>query len=237
MIDIINNILSNNGYQQVDIDVSFDNLIIYLFCPLDGNNREEYFVTVQLENQSEAAAQEIQLEKAQELFEAISNSGKVDCHFEKNSTLILCQEEEVISQKTILFIEEDQYNFKKNVIVYTSAELVDLKAHLSENGIEKITNQVINSIINSDGGQSFIKFKYGVDNIKNHYSLMLKAVLKLPFITYNPQEQKLSNLDDQIEGSLDSSQLALFKRLIESNIEWTDENIHHQISTIWGGAQ
>ncbi|MBN0617384.1 hypothetical protein JTM18_36430, partial [Pseudomonas aeruginosa] len=68
---------------------------------------------------SDAAAQKILEEKAQELFEAISNSGKVDRPFEKNCTMLICHEEEGISRQTILALEEDQYNFKKNVITYT----------------------------------------------------------------------------------------------------------------------
>ncbi|MBN0063296.1 hypothetical protein JTL66_34330, partial [Pseudomonas aeruginosa] len=78
MISIINNILSSNGYKQVDMETSLDNDSIYLFCPSERSKREEYFVTIQLQTQSDAAAQKILEEKAQELFEAISNSGKVD---------------------------------------------------------------------------------------------------------------------------------------------------------------
>ncbi|HGN2710387.1 ABC-three component system middle component 1 [Pseudomonas aeruginosa] len=235
MINIINNILSSNGYKQVDMETSLDNDSIYLFCPSERSKREEYFVTIQLQTQSDAAAQKILEEKAQELFEAISNSGKVDRPFEKNCTMLICHEEEGISRQTILALEEDQYNFKKNVITYTPGDLATLKAHLSEGGIKKITNDAINEIINSEGGRNFLAFKGNHPNSKGYYSLTLKTALKLPFITYSPQEQQLTNLSSEIENSLSPHQSSIYSQLMESEAEWTDDNIHHQVAKIWGG--
>jgi hypothetical protein len=240
MIHIINNILSSNGYKQVDIDISFDSHTFYLFCPSEESKREEYFVTIQLQTQSDKAAQTILEEKAQELFEAISNSEKVNRPFEKNCTLLICHEEEHISRQTILALEEDQYNFKKNVITYTPNELAAFKVHLSESAIGKITNEVINKIINAEDGADFLAFKVVQKNnkeqtkIKVYYSLILKTALKLPFITYCPQEQKLTNLNSEIESSMSPNQSMIYSRLMETETEWTDENIYKQVSNIWG---
>lgn len=234
MINIINNILSSNGYKQVEMEGVFDNIIFYLFCPPEESEREEYFVTIQFQRQSDAAAQDLLEEKAQELFEAISNSGKVDRPFEKNCTMLICHEEERISRQTILAIEEDQYNFKKNVITYTPRELADLRSHLSERGVNKITNSAINEIINSERGRNFLAFKGGGANSKNYYSLALKAALKMPFITYSPQEQQLTNLNEEIKSSLAPYLSSIYSQLME--LEWTDENIHQQVARIWGGS-
>ncbi len=234
MINIINNILSSNGYKQIGIEAPFNNQAFYLFCLPEESKREEYFVTIQLQTQSDAAAQALQEEKAQELFETISNSGKVDRPFEKNCTMLICHEEDRISRQTILALEEDQYNFKKNVITYTPHELANLESHLSDSGIEKITNKVINEIINSEGGRNFLTFKNDHINSKGYYSLILKAALKLPFITYSPQEHQLTNLNDEIKNSLDPYQSSIYSQLIESETEWTDDNIHQQVAKIWG---
>lgn len=232
MINIINNILSSNGYKQVGIDIPFNNQAFYLFCMPEDSMREEYFVTIQLQTQSEAAAQTLLEEEAQELFEAISNSGKVDRPFEKNCTMLICHEEEKISRQTILALEEDQYNFKKNVITFTARELANLKSHLYESGVEKITNDAVNDIISSENGRKFLAFKGGRANSENHCSLALKIALKLPFITYIPQEQQLTNLNDEIKNSLAPSLYSIYSHLIES--EWTEENIHQQVAIIWG---
>lgn len=234
MINIINNILSSNGYKQVNIEISLDNQAFYLFCPCEESKREEYFITIQLQIQSDAAAQAMLEETAQELFEAICNSGKVDRPFEKNCTMFICHEEEEITRQTILSLEEDQYNFKKNVITYTQDELATLKAYISENKIEKITNGVINMIITSEDGRNFLAFKEDHANSKGYYSLILKTALKLPFITYSPQEQQLTNLNSEIENALNKYQSSIYSRLLESEIEWTDENIHQQVAMIWG---
>lgn len=234
MINIINNILSSNGYKQIEIDVPFNNQAFYLFCLPEGSKREEYFVTIQLQTQSDAAAQALLEENAQELFEIISNSGRVDRPFEKNCTMLICHEEGRISRQTILALEEDQYNFKKNVITYTPQELANLESHLSDSGIEKITNNLINEIINSRGGRDFLTFKDDHANSKGYYSLVLKSALKLPFITYSPQEHQLTNLNDEIKNSLDAYQSSIYSQLIESEIEWTDDNVHQQVARIWG---
>lgn len=234
MINIVNNILSSCGYEQVDIDIHIDNHEFYLFRPSEENFREEYFVTFQLKNQSDLAARLLLDEEAQELFEAISGSGKVDIHFEKNCTMLICNEEGGIGKQTILALEEDQYNFKKNVITYTPDDLKYLKDFLAQNNIDEITNSVINMIINSGRGQDFLEFKYNTANKTGHYSIMLKIVLKMPFITYSPHEQLLINLNGEIKNALNPYQSSLYSRLMESEIEWTDENLHQQISTIWG---
>nr|WP_314900237.1 ABC-three component system middle component 1 [uncultured Deefgea sp.] len=234
MINIINNILSSNGYIPVESNVSLGNHAFYLFSSSKESMREEYFVTIQVKPQSNEAALALLEEKAQELFEAISKSGVVDLHFEKNCTLIICHEEENISRKTILALEEDQYNFKKNVITYTTDELTTLNTHLTKNKIEHITNEAINKIINARRGNDFLAFKNGNANKDKFYSLILKIVLKLPFIIYSPQEYLLTNLNSEIESSFSPSQALIYKRLLESEAEWTDENIHQQVSAIWG---
>ncbi|MCD1224271.1 hypothetical protein B4924_19250 [Vibrio cholerae] len=48
MINIINNILSSNGYKQVELLLQQDVADLYLFCPITNSKREEYFVTVAL---------------------------------------------------------------------------------------------------------------------------------------------------------------------------------------------
>ncbi len=235
MIDIINNIFASHGYKKVNVELSLDNLSVCLFCSAEESNREEYFVTVQLQIESDEAAQTILEEKAQELFEAISNSGKVDRPFEKNCTMILCQDEGKIDTQTILALEEDPYNFKKNVITYSSSELDALRVHLAESKIEGITNRVINEIINAEGGKGFLEFKDNHMTSKGHYSLILKIALKLPFVTYNPQEQQLTNLSLEIEKSLSPAQFSIYSQLVDSEVEWTDENTYQQVERIWGG--
>lgn len=234
MINIINNILSNNGYRRVDIEIPLDNQTFNLFCPCDEIKREEYFVTIQLSTQSDTTAQTVLDKTAQELFEAICNSGKVEQSFEKNCTMFICHEEEKITRKKILSLEEDPYNFKKNVITYTPDELTDLESYLSQNKIIKITIDSINNIITSESGRNFLAFKEDYLNSRGYYSLILKIALKLPFITYIPQEKKLINLNSEIESALNPHQSLIYNLLLGVDVEWNEENIHQQVDFIWG---
>ncbi|HCT2096372.1 TPA: hypothetical protein OTQ50_003683, partial [Acinetobacter baumannii] len=106
MIKIINNILLNNGYELVDIQLPDDKHNIFLFCPRTEHAKEEYFVTIQLNNESDELAKELLENSAEELFETIRNSGKVESYFIKNCTLFICHDETRINRETIFTLEE-----------------------------------------------------------------------------------------------------------------------------------
>ncbi|PSV47915.1 ABC-three component system middle component 1 [Photobacterium sp. GB-36] len=234
MINIINNILSSNGYKQVALVLQQDVADLYLFCPLTNSKREEYFVTVQLRTQSDSNAQRLLENQVQDWFEAISHSGKVDQTFEKNCTLLLCHEEDKISRQTILMIEEDQYNFKKNVIASSQEEVQALQNYITQEQIEKVTVNAINNIINAESGKGFLDFKENNKLQKDHYSLILKIALKLPFITYIPQEQQLSNLLNDIDISLSPELASIYNQLTNLDVKWTESDCVQNVEMIWG---
>ncbi|MFU2510923.1 ABC-three component system middle component 1 [Pseudoalteromonas sp. ASV78] len=234
MINIINNILISNGYKKIELVLQQDVADIYLFCPLTESKREEYFVTIQLHTQSDSTAEHLLENQVQDWFETISRSGKVDQTFEKNCTMLLCHEENEISIKTILKIEEDQYNFKKNVIACSQQEVLSLQNYLTQKQVKNVTTKVINDIINVDNGRGFLNFKKNNKLQKDYYSLILKIALKLPFITYTPQEQELSNLLNEIDNSLSPELASIYTQLTSSDVEWTETNSVQNIEIIWG---
>lgn len=234
MITVINNILSSNGYQLVDIELPDNNPNIFLFSPSANGKKEEYFVTIQLPTQSNEAAKELLEHKAEELFETISNSGKVERYFIKNCTMLICHDETLIHKETIFSIEEDPYNFKKNVITYSEIELSGLKDFLTSNNINEISNSKISEIINSHNGELFLDFKNNHETKQNYYSLILKISLKLPFITYIPQKKELINLCLEIENSLDEYNSIIYKKIMNLEIEWSENNIYQHVEKIWG---
>ncbi|MGL0816258.1 ABC-three component system middle component 1 [Vibrio vulnificus] len=234
MINIINNILSSNGYKQVELLLQQDVADLYLFCPIRDSKREEYFLTVQLRTQSDINAQSLLENQVQDWFEKISHSGKVDQTFEKNCTLLLCHEEDKISRQTILMIEEDPYNFKKNVIASSEEEVQALQNYMVQEQVEKVTVKVINNIINVESGKGFLDFKENNKLQKDHYSLILKIALKLPFITYIPQEQQLSNLLNDIDSSLSPELASIYNQLTNLDVEWTESDCVQNVERIWG---
>lgn len=234
MNKIINIILNSNGYQETDIPLHQELAELNLFKPCVDNHRQEYFLVVKLHEQSNEAAKQFLEHHTQDWFDQIIISGFVGQEFEKNCTLILCHKEDQVNRTTILMIEEDQYNFKKNVITYTEDELIDLQDYIDRNQLNSLNEEVINSVINENGGMSFLQFKNNNIEQKDYYSLLLKSILKLPFISYLPQEQQLANLIDDIELSLSSSQLSIYKKLTESSELWEEDNIEEKVEGIWG---
>ncbi|WP_122436126.1 ABC-three component system middle component 1 [Pseudomonas viridiflava] len=230
MINLINNIISNNGYQKIDLNLDEPGFMITLFKASD-ESRQEYFLSLQAEEQDNEVAMLLLEEKAQTIFEKIRNSGKTERFFEKNCTMIVCHEALKIKKETIYSLEEDPYNFKKNVLTYSTGELLALQAYLSSNGFEDITNDVINNILNANGGRNFLEFKKS--STKGLYSITLKTTLKLPFLIYTPQEQKLSNLALDIENKLTTDLNSIYKEITSLETEWNDENILDEVMRIW----
>ncbi|KIF54293.1 ABC-three component system middle component 1 [Vibrio owensii] len=236
MNKIINIILNSNGYQETDIPLHQELAELNLFKPRVDNHRQEYFLVVKLHEQSNEAAKQFLEHHTQDWFDQIIISGFVGQEFEKNCTLILCHKEDQVNRTTILMIEEDQYNFKKNVITYTEDELIDFQDYIDRNQLSSLNEEVINSVINENGGMSFLQFKNNNKTQKDYYSLLLKSILKLPFISYLPQEQQLANLIDDIELSLSPSQLSIYKNLTENSESWEEDTIEEKVEGIWGAS-
>lgn len=234
MINIINKVLISNNYESIEIENSLSNYVIKLFQSQSHAYKDEFFIVLQSNIQSNSDALDILKEKSEILYEEILNSGKVPPTFKKNSTLIICQDQTKIERGTIYSLEEDPFNFKKNVITYTEEELNSLEKYLSEKNINELTNENISKIINSKNGIEFLEFKENKENKLNYYSLTLKIILKLPFITYIPKEKLLNDLELDIKNSLNSSQNEIYNKLLNLSLEWNDENIFQNINQIWG---
>ncbi|CAI3100100.1 hypothetical protein MWMV2_MWMV2_01074 [Acinetobacter oleivorans] len=235
MISIVNYILICNGYKTIEIAQLLEGYSCFLFKPID--NKDEFFVTIESHSQSDDDAKNILENKADELFDLIFSSNIVSPFFKKNCTLILCQEYSKIERSTIFQIEEDPYNFKKNVIVYSENELNSLKDYLSKDNNISLTNEKINQIINSNNGSDFLNFKSNQEKTDNYYSLIIKIILKLPFITYIPQEQDLENLEEEIYNSLSEKQKIIYEKLIDQDIEWNENDIYKNVCSIWGETE
>lgn len=231
LIEIINNILSCNGYDQIEIPIMLEGYQTFLYVPRDPG-KEEYFVTIEALVQEEAANFFVYNEGAETIFEKIRNIAEVGRSFEKNSTLIMCCESNTIDRDLMLKIEEDHYNFKKNIVTYTKGEITAFSIITSD--ISEITNDVISDIINSDSGNDFTAFKEQIRNRNNHFSLALKVMMKLPFITYVPKQKNLMDLESDIESHLSEYQRPIYFDLLEMSPELRDDEFETVVMRSWG---
>lgn len=230
MITILNDIMASNALSAVDVGLNYDMFNIYLF-KAKNSHREEYFLTLELTDTSDKALRDFLDEKAQEIFEDIQKSGKVEVFFEKNCTMLICLKSEKLKPELILAFEEDPYNFKKNVITYSDDELAELNNYLKKKSITKFGGAIVNEILNANEGRDFLDFKYQKKR-SAIYDLTIRIALKLPFLIYTPREQKLENLSKQIDDAIPIDKHEIFNQMLTA--EWTDENVLDRVESIWG---
>lgn len=231
MITILNNIMASNRFTLVDLDLPHPFLELSLY-KAESSHREEYFLTLYLDNNSDQALQNFLDNTAQDIFEEIQGTGKVELYFEKNCTMLICLDSLGLNHNLVMALEEDPYNFKKNVIKFSSSELAALNAYLTSNAIAALTNDIINDILNADNGREFLAFKFQKGDRRRLYDLIVRVMLKLSFLSYQPQEQKLENLTGQIESALPAELTETYDRILVA--DWADDSVIGNVESIWG---
>lgn len=234
MIDIVKNIFESNHYQIINISISLINGTYFIFEPEKDNDKEEYFVVLELSNQNESDIKTILGGISEYLFNVINASGMVQPYFSKNSTLIICHKDDCIERLTTLSIEEDLYDFKKNIITYTENELNDFKNYTNKLGLDELKNEVLRDIINENSGDSFINYKNNNTDNSGYYSFLVKIFLKLPFLIYQTEEKELSKVDEEINNNLTEKQRNILANILRVDEDWTEENTYKLASFIWG---
>lgn len=231
MITILKNIMTSNRFSLVEIDPTSSSPDFNLYKS-DSRERQEYFLIVDLSSLSRENLENFLENTSQEIFEDIQSSGKVELYFEKNCTMIICLNSLPEEKELILALEEDPYNFKKNVIRYSLGELAALNDYLVRHSISNITNSVINDMLNANGGADFLDFKYNHKDRSQFYSLVTRIVMKLSFLVYSPREQKLESLTSQINGAIPAELTETFNKILSA--EWTDDTVIAHVESIWG---
>lgn len=232
MISILKELLNNSGYTN-EFTQAIDDDEFHIYKAKNFNEREEYFILYQ-QTKSTSTAKHFLEHVCQILFDELIENAKIERYFEKNCTLIVCAEESKIDIKSILEIEEDQYNFKKNVIVYTQAEIHSLHEYRMNNRIREFDNETINSIINQGDGKSFLHFKSLHREANNYYSLIMKIIQKIPFITYKSRAQDLGDLMKDFDNSLLLGMRKIYANLMDLNIDVDESELHKELLNIWG---
>lgn len=230
LINTLFNVFTSNGYDVIETEPMLDRYLTYLLSPMSPQ-REEFYLVVEALDQTEEAHSALLDEGVEKMFETIRNLKQISRAFEKNCTLIICCNEKSISRDLVLKMEEDPYNFKKNVIGYTQGELTGFEQHTKD---VRLTNKVLNDIINASQGEDFREYKERRKNFDNHYSLTMKLLMKLPFITYSPQEKSLANLDEDIVKAFTQRQTLMYEKILSVPVDSSDQDIDLVLEELWG---
>ncbi|PRA40672.1 MULTISPECIES: ABC-three component system middle component 1 [Pseudomonas] len=220
LINIIDKVFLNNGYEAVHFEHSYGELITKLFKPKEAENKAEYYLIVEHPNAMNRHADELLSEWADGLHLKVRENPKVDRVFSKNCTMIICWPELAITNKQVFQLEEDRYNFKKNVISYSSKELSDLQAKNSD-----FTLAQLNELVSQGDGAYFQRFKEKSAELENYYSLLLKIFIKIPFVTYLHDPKRLFDLDSSLTANLSASELDLYEFSLRIDENLDDEEL------------
>lgn len=220
LINLIDNVFLNNGYEAVKFEHNYDELITRLFKPLAAENKAEYYLVIECKKATSQHAEKLLSEWADGLHLKARESPIVDRAFSKNCTMIICWPERAITSKQVFQLEEDRYNFKKNVISYSPEELADLKEKNSD-----LTLLQLNELVSQGDGAYFQRFKEKSAELENYYSLILKIFIKIPFVTYLHDPKRLFDLDSSLVSNLSKNELDLYEFSQETDENLDDEQL------------
>jgi hypothetical protein len=138
---------------------------------------------------------------------------------EKNLSLVVLLEVDSLDiskeiSSLIYDIEEDPYDFKKYVLVYSNEQVSLLKLFKGTSEGEIIP--FINNILNNS--QVFSKFKNNEESEDSLiYDLVSKLFIKIPYLSIDNNQQTITNLFEEIVESIQSEDKALWESFLKLN--------------------
>lgn len=220
LITLIDKVFLNNGYEVVIFEHNYDCLIVKLYKPIIALKKAEYYLVIECLNATNQHADVLLSEWADGLHQKVRVHPEIERFFSKNCTMIICWPDHAITDKQIFQLEEDQYNFKKNVITYCLAELEEFETKTNDHTLLQLNKMV------ADGNRRYFqRFKEKSAGLKNYYSLLLKIFIKMPFLTYQHESIGLNNLDSSLVESLTTVELELYEFMQGISKDLTDEEL------------
>jgi hypothetical protein len=199
MKNLIRSIFNQHDFELTEL--AFGDLYI------SNDDRKYYWLVVEQSDISRV------LELQDEWFEKSKN--QIDTkEFDKNTSLLVLanNDKNEIKKKEILLIEEDPFQFKKYVLLFTSDILKQLLEQTENGNPEKILELIVNESV--------------FNNYKRNYSepswrhLLYNLAHKLPFLKINVEVNKtLDNLFEEAEKSLVENGLLEYSEFIEEQNE------------------
>lgn len=179
---------------------------VIFFEPAERLKKKEYFIVMNLKNPEIEDLNNLLSDGFNQIYNEIVKSDYFNNYVSRNTTAIIFLElidlhsasNNTVLNKKILDIEESKYNFKKNVITYTSKQVKDFIEVCYK--LDNI-NESINSIIYDK--KEFIKFKKNPIS-ESIYNLASKLQIKIPFLTLKDENKNIKLLKQEIDNELKS---------------------------------
>lgn len=226
MIEIIDNIFNANGFSSERLNEG----VFYKSKPM-----EQYWIVINHDI-------DVVIEEQSDIFEACKKVCS-DPSLDKNvSMLVLWETDGKIEREEFkrkkMEVEEDPYYFKKYVLGYSSAEVVELKEKIGDqNAVDFISSKLISKEV-------FDEYK-NEPFVKKWYSLLYRSAVKIPFLEIKIGESEgLQSLFDENNESLKRDELLDFNNELKEKFkdfslsdikDLTPEQAFEQLSSLAEG--
>ncbi|MGV8906437.1 MAG: ABC-three component system middle component 1 [Acetobacterium sp.] len=154
---------------------------------------QEYYITVHyLENEIE------NFFESDDIIDFFKELNDEKIGIEKNTSLIICVEVENIetffsSFRNMIFkIEEDQYFFRKYIIVYSKKSIIKIDYN-------KNIEEQMNKIVKKDRKMDEYQKEYFKDE---EFFVSMQLFIKLPFLKFSVDQKEYIQLDTEIENNI-----------------------------------
>lgn len=193
MLDLLKKIFNENDFQYDEKNTD-DVLFFY------KNEKEYYLTSKYTENEFNNFFESKKTRKVIKLFNDLKREYD---DIKKNTSLIVVIEVDDIdsfykkNRNQIFNIEEDEYFFRKYVIMYTSKGIDGIK---KENDIILKINQIL---MDNERMEKFQKNLYS----EEEFFIAMQLLVKIPFLKLNKISKKFISIEQKIHDSLKESKL------------------------------
>lgn len=183
MDEIFNKLFIEKGYQLIK---KMKDIKFY------GKNNSEYFMTI--EYSIEELKNFFEIDKTEEVLQKFKEFQTIKRNSKKNTTLYIFVKTDEIKKfmkenKNIIFkIEEDQYYFRKHIIVYTERGISNIKN-------ENVINETLHSILKEEDRINKFIETYNEDE---EYFIAIQLMAKIPFLVINFEKKPYETLYEKI---------------------------------------
>lgn len=199
MRDLIKKLFDLHNFKLIELE--FGDLYI------SNDDRKYYWLVVEQSDISRV------LELQDEWFEKSKEHINTKEFYKNTSLLVLANNDKnEIKKKEILLIEEDPFQFKKYVLLFTSDILEELLSQTEKGNPEKILELIVKESVFNHYKANYLEPSW------RH--LLYNLAHKLPFLKINVEvNQTLDNLFEEAEKSLVEKELLEYSEFIEKQHE------------------
>jgi hypothetical protein len=202
-------------YTQLFAELNYtrDSLIPNFFFNTEKNSF--YCCSIINETENEVLVEKWMSEQ-KNLFQTVMEKQANPQRVKNNTTHLVFYLTENENKNFVYELEEDEYYFKKNVIVLNHSEIRDFENHFNDSPFETYKLFLENIVDSHDLFENYKKY-----GNKDFYSMILKFYIKIPslYLSKSVSSNELETLKESIEKKLEEEELFDFVNQLNEDID------------------